>query len=199
MEVKEPAPAYDKRKYSIEEYLDMEKDADEKHEYFDGKIYVRQSSNVQHNIITANMLAFLYAGRKTSQCRVFDCNQRIHIPQNGFFTYSDISIICGEIITWKNDDWNILNPSVIIEVLSPSTQNYDLGEKFRLYRDIPTLKEYILVDSENILIEVYRVNERGHWELEEYKKIEDILFIKTIQQSVSLIEIYEDTDFLKTK
>ena len=81
MEIKEPAPAYDKRKYSIEEYLEMEKVADEKHEYLNGKIYVRPGSNVQHNITTVNILSLLYPERKTSQYRIFNCNQRVYIPQ----------------------------------------------------------------------------------------------------------------------
>ena len=83
--------------------------------------------------------------------------------------------------------------------MSNSTKNYDRGEKFKLYRDIPSLKEYILVESENIGIEIYRINEREHWELEELKKMEDTLLIKTIQQSIPMTEIYEDAEFLKAK
>ena len=117
----------------------------------------------------------------------------MYIPQNSLFTYPDISIICGEIITLDNDDWNVLNPTVIIEVLSPATKNYDRGGKFKLYRDITTLKEYVLVDSETISIEVFRINDGGHWELEEYRKIDDSLLIKSIQVSIKVIEIYEGT------
>ncbi len=84
-----------------------------------------------------------------------------------------------------------LIPSVIIEVLSPSTKNYDRGEKFKLYRDIPTLKEYILADSESIHIEVFRLNESKHWELEEYNSIEDIIHIKLIDEKILISEIYE--------
>ena len=107
------------------------------------------------------------------------------------FTYPDISIICGEIITLNNDDYNVLNPTVIIEVLSRSTKNYDRGEKFKLYRDISTLKEYILVDSQSIHIEVFRLNENGHWELQEYNLLSDIVIIKAIDETVSLSEIYD--------
>ena len=97
-------------------------------------------------------------------------------PQT-LFTYPDISIICGEIITLNDDDYNVLNPTVIIEVLSKSTRNSDRREKFKLYRDIKTFKEYIVVDSASIHMEVFTVNESGHWELEE---------------SILLSEIYED-------
>ena len=103
----------------------------------------------------------------------------------------DISIICGEILTLNNDDYNVLNPTVIIEVLSKSTKNYDRGGKFILYRDIPTLQEYIMIDSERILAEVFRLNEKGHWELEEYKTLADNLMIKAINETIALTEIYD--------
>jgi Uma2 family endonuclease len=93
----------------------------------------------------------------------------------------------------KNDNWNILNPAVIIEVLSPATKDYDRGGKFKLYRDITTLKEYILIDSEAISIEAFRINDSGHWELEEYKKMESSLLVKTVDVSIPVIEIYEGT------
>ena len=102
-------------------------------------------------------------------------------------------MICGEIITLDNDNWNILNPTVIIEILSPGTKDYDRGGKFKLYRDIATLKEFILIDSETISIEAFRINDGGHWELEEYKKIDNSLLIKSIQLSIPVTEIYEGT------
>ncbi|MFT4017842.1 MAG: Uma2 family endonuclease [Agriterribacter sp.] len=115
----------------------------------------------------------------------------IHIEANTLFTYPDISIICGEPETHNDDDWNILNLAVIIEILSPSTKNYDRGEKFKLYRDIPTLKEYILVDSESVHIEIFRLNAVGHWELEEYKSTEKIIYIKTVDEHIPVADIYE--------
>ena len=107
------------------------------------------------------------------------------------FTYPDISIICGEIITLNNDEYNVLNPSAIIEVLSKSTKNYDRGEKFKLYREIPALQEYILADSESIHIEVFRLNKNKHWELEEYNSLEDRIHIKVIDEKILISEIYE--------
>lgn len=95
------------------------------------------------------------------------------------------------ILKFRVIDYNVLNPSLIIEVLSKSTKNYDRGEKFKLYRDILTLKEYILVDSETIHIEVFRLNESNRWELEEYNSVENFLFIKAIDEKIVLSEIYE--------
>ena len=197
-ELREPAVAYGKYKYSIEEYLQMEEASDEKHEYYQGEIFAMAGAKVPHNIISVNLIKLLGQKLKGKSCEPFNSDQRIYIPQNSLFTYPDISIICGEIVTLNNDDWNIINPVVIIEVLSKATKNYDRGDKFKLYRDIATLKEYILIDSETISIEAFRINDGGHWELEEYKKADNILLIKCIQVSIPVTEIYERTDLIVT-
>ena len=192
MEVKEPAVAYGKNKYTIAEYLEMEEAATEKHEYYQGEIFAMSGSKVPHNIIAGNTFGSLIYKLKGKSCRPFNSNQRIHIEKNTLFTYPDISIICGEIITLNNDDCNVVNPTVIIEVLFPSTKDYDRGEKFKLYRDITTLKEYILIDSASINIEAFYINEHGNWELKEYKGIDETLYLQSIQISLELKEIYED-------
>jgi Uma2 family endonuclease len=191
MEIREPAVAYGKEKFSIDEYLRMENTEVVKHEYYQGEIFAMSGAKVPHNTIVVNLLIKLGQKLKGKKCKPFNSDQRIHIPSNTLFTYSDISIICGEIITLNNDEYNVLNPTVIIEVLSSSTKNYDRGEKFKLYRDIATLKEYILVDSESIHIETFRLNENDHWELEEYNSAEDILIIKAIEENITLSEIYD--------
>lgn len=191
MEVKEPAVAYGKQKFSIEEYLEMENTSIEKHEYYKGEIFAMSGAKVPHNTIAGNLYAALHIKLRGKKCKPYNSDQRIHIASNTLFTYLDISIICGELITLNNDDYNVLNPTVIIEILSASTKNYDRGEKFKLYRDIPTLKEYILVDSESIHIEVFRLNENNHWELEEYNSIDDELYIKAIDEKVFIAEIYD--------
>lgn len=191
MEVREPAIAYGKEKVSIEEYLKMENTGVIKHEYYQGEIFAMSGAKVPHNIIAGNLFVALANKLKGKKCKPFNSDQRIHILSNTLFTYPDISIICGEVITLNNDDYNVLNPTVIIEVLSTSTENYDRGKKFKLYRDIDTLKEYILVDSKNIHLEVFRLNEKENWELEEYKTLGDNVIIKALDETIALTEIYE--------
>ncbi len=188
--IREPIIAYGKREFTIEEYIDYESASQQKHEYYRGEIFAMSGSKVPHNTLAVNMMVLLGQKLKGKSCRIY-------IPENSLFTYPDISVVCGEIITKDDDDWNILDPSVIFEILSPATRSYDKGEKFTLYRDIPTLKEYILVDSEKIHVEAFRINDNNHWELEEYKEIEETLLIKTTQLSISLIEIYEGTKLSK--
>jgi len=195
MEVEEPALAYSKRKYTIEEYLAFEKNSEDKHEYFKGEIFAMSGPKVSHNIIAGNLFSEIKQKLKGKPCRPFNSDQRIHIPLNSLFTYPDISIVCGEIKTLNDDNWNITNPAVVIEVLSSATRNYDLGGKFSLYREIPTLREYILIDSESIKILAFRVNKTGHWELEEYNNPIDILPIESIEVSIPLTDIYEGVKF----
>lgn len=193
MDIKEPIPAYSKDRYTIEEYLEMENVATEKHEYYKGEIFAMSGAKLHHNIIATNILAKLHHKLEGKPCRPFGSDMRIHIPKNTLFTYPDISVMCGEIESRDNDDMNFINPTVIIEVLSPSTKNYDRGEKFRLYRDIPSLKEYILVDSESISVEAFHINSSGHWELSEYRDISYSLNIRAIDVVLSLSEIYAGT------
>ena len=191
MEIKEPAIAYSKEKISIEAYLEMENASIEKHEYYKGEVFAMSGTKMPHNKIASNLLITLGLKLKGTKCQPYGSDVRVHIESNTLFTYPDISIICGDVVTLKNDDYNVLNPTVIIEILSASTKNYDRGEKFKLYRDIATLKEYVLVDSESIHIEVFRLNENNHWELEEYNNVSDLLLFKAINENVLIAEIYE--------
>jgi Uma2 family endonuclease len=195
MELREPAVAYGKN-VSIEDYLEMENSSLEKHEYYKGEIFAMSGAKVPHNFITRNLLVTLGHKLKGKPCQPFGSDLRIHVEANTLFTYPDISIICGDISTLNNDDMNVLNPSILIEVLSHSTKNYDRGGKFKLYRDLPTLKEYILVDSGSVNIEVFRLNTNKRWELEEYNKNSKTFLIQTINTSLSLVEIYEGTELL---
>ncbi len=191
MEVKEPALAYAKGKYTIEEYLQMENAASEKHEYYQGEIFAMSGAKIEHNKVTSNLHYALRSKLKGKPCQPFGSDQRIHIEKNTLFTYPDISVVCGDLLTLNDDEYNVLNPSIIFEVASPSTRDYDRGEKFKLYRDIPTLKEYILVNPEAVHIEAFFINDNGNWELVEYKTINLVLFLPTIQISIPLQDIYE--------
>lgn len=193
LEIREPIVAYGKKNFTIEEYLEMERASIEKHEYYQGEIFAMSGAGIPHNIIFSNVFREVAYALKGKSCQPFGSDMRTYIPENTLFTYPDISIYCGDINDYNED--TLMQPSVIIEILSPSTKNYDRGEKFKLYRDIPTLKEYILIDSESIAIEVFRLNEHDHWELEEYKKPGDILSIRTVQLSLPLGEIYERVKF----
>ena len=191
MEIKEPAHAHNKKFYSIAEYLQMENEALEKHEYYKGEIFAMSGAGNRHNIIAINIIVSLANSLKGKSCQPFGSDMRIHIPQNTLFTYPDISIICGDIINADEDENSTTNPTVIIEILSPSTRNYDRGVKFMLYRAIPTLKEYLLVEAESIHVEQFAINRDGLWQLKEFSSQDDQLTLESINVDLILKDIYD--------
>jgi Uma2 family endonuclease len=196
-EVREPAIAYGKQKLSIEEYLQFEKKSVEKHEYYQGEVFAMSGANNTHNWIFTNLFGILISKLKGSSCRPYGSDMRMHIPENTLFTYPDISIYCGEPTPTDFDQDTVIKPTVIFEILSPSTKQYDRGEKFRLYRDIPNLKQYILVDTESINVEDFRINEKGFWELHEYRLPNDQVLLPSLRITISIQEIYEGTKLIK--
>jgi len=197
-EVKEPAVDYSKRRYTIEEYLEMERVSDVKHEYYQGEIFAMAGAGPRHNFIFTNVIGELYSRLKNSPCRPFGSDMRMHIPENTLFTYPDISIYCGNLTTIEKDEDTLIQPTIIIEILSKSTRDYDRGTKFNLYRDIPTLKEYMLIDTEKTGIEVFRINAHNQWELQEYKTLEETVQIPTVGVALSVKDIYLNTSLGKT-
>lgn len=193
MEVRDPIVVYNKSKLTEEEYLLFEKASRDKHEFFKGEVFAMAGAGARHNVIFSNLFGELAYRLKGKPCKPYGSDLRIHIPENSLYTYPDISIICGEIIPSKMDADTAIQPTVLIEILSPSTRNYDEGIKFRLYREIPTLKEFITIDTESIRIESYRINGQGNWELKDYRSIDETLSVPTVSVSLALKEIYEGT------
>ena len=193
--VNEPAVAYQKRRYTIEEYLEMEKASTVKHEYFQGEVFAMSGATFNHNLIFSNLFGPLFFKLKGSKCIPFGSDMRMNIPENTLFTYPDISIYCNEIKHLSEDESTILQPTVIIEILSPSTKNYDKGKKFNLYKDIPSLKEYIMIDSESMSVEAYYINEEQNWVLNKHEEISDTLNLISMGFGVALTDIYNHVSF----
>ncbi|MET4083996.1 Uma2 family endonuclease [Pedobacter sp. UYP30] len=195
--IEEPATAYQKRHFSPEEYLEIERNAIEKHEYFEGEIFAMSGAERPHNRIFSNLFGRLFNKLDGSSCLPYGSDMRLHIPENTLYTYPDISIYCQEPQESELDDASFILPTVIIEILSPSTKNHDRGDKFKLYRAIPSLKEYIMVDSESISVEAFYLNEKGNWELNEHNSLDDLLNFRSLAISLPLLEIYAGLSFEK--
>ena len=154
---------------SQEEYLTTERLALEKHEYFNGKVTKRSSVNKFHHWVFNNLFLSIVNHLKGKKYTPYGSDLRIHVYKNSVYTYPDISIVCDK-EEFLDDTFDTLtNPTIIIEILSASTKEYDRGSKFKLYREMPSLKEYILVDSESMNIESYTKNDNQTWTLNEYK------------------------------
>ena len=189
-EVKEPAPKYNF--VSEEAYLAMERASETKHEYFKGEVFAMSGASWEHNIIAKNISTIILPFLKGKPCDMFGSDLRIHIPENTLYTYPDFSIICGKPETTDAEKDTITKPSVIIEILSKSTKDYDRGSKFMLYRSIKTLKEYITIDSLSVSIEIYTRQEDNKWILSEFKQLSDSFVISAIGLTLLLKDVYED-------
>ena len=192
-ELNEPVPVY--KNMSAAAYLSAERDAFEKHEYYQGEVFAMSGASIKHNVIFSHVFTELGWKLKGKNCMPFGSDLRIHIPKNTLYTYPDISIICGETECTDGLFDTAVNPSVIIELLSKTTRSYDKGEKFSLYRDIDSLQEYILIDTERIHVEKHIRNHDNSWQLTEFKSLEDTFLINTVDLSIALKDIYEGLSF----
>jgi Uma2 family endonuclease len=193
-EIQEPALKYNY--VSPEEYLAAERTAKEKHELHEGHIVTMTGASLEHNDIVSNLIGSINPFLKGKSCRVYPSDVRTYIPTAESFTYPDVSIVCGK-PNLLDDEYKdtLLNPSVIIEVLSPSTQQYDKGSKFFYYKQIATLKEYILIDSVTCYVHTACKQADGSWKFEETTDIHSSLQIQSINHSISLAEIYDRVEF----
>lgn len=174
-----------------EEYLAMEREATDRHEYYKGEVFLMSGASFKHNVIEDNIRVLIGSHLKGKNCRSFGSNLRVHIPSNTLYTYPDVLIVCDE-PKFADDVFDtLLNPSVLIEILSPSTANYDRGTKWDLYREIESLKEYILLDSTAVHLVHYTKNSDGTWTLSELKSKEQSFTMPTIGLQLSMADVYE--------
>jgi phenylacetic acid degradation protein len=195
--VEEPAAPYGRKKLTKEEYLEKEATSNLKHEYYKGDLFFMSGAKMDHNVITSNVMGFLANKLKRSGCQIFSSDVRVYVESEEFFTYPDLTIVCGKPITLGDDELNLMNPVIIIEVLSKSTADYDRNEKFGLYRGLPTLEEYLLIDSRSVLLEHYFKEKNNGWVSKKYKGLSDKLTIGTGNIKLPLEEIYANTRFPK--
>jgi Uma2 family endonuclease len=149
--------------YTQQEYLEMERAAEYKSEYYRGEIFAMSGARFNHNRIKENLSLEVGVFLTGKGCQSLSSDMRVHIPENTLYTYPDLLIVCGKPEFLDDHTDTLLNPSVIIEVLSPSTGSYDQGKKFYLYQSLKSLKEYILIDSQEVGAQVYRKSDDGVW------------------------------------
>ncbi|MCF2503188.1 Uma2 family endonuclease [Dyadobacter sp. CY107] len=183
--------------YSEKEYLELEREAEYKSEYYRGEIFAMAGAGSNHNRITENLSVEIGGYLKDKSCQSFSSDMRLHIPENGLYAYPDFLVACGRLEFTDQDKEILVNPTIIIEVLSRTTSAYDRGDKFHLYRSIPTLLEYILIDSQSINVEIFRKNDNGSWILEsETENIDDHITISACNFQLKLRDIYARTSGL---
>ncbi|MEZ4527394.1 MAG: Uma2 family endonuclease [Desulfobacterales bacterium] len=175
-----------------EEYLAMERESEIRHEYYDGEIFAMAGASRKHNLITANVIRELGNQLRNTGCRVYPSDMRVKIEATGLYTYPDVLIVCGEEIFADEKEDMLLNPAIIIEVLSDSTESYDRGRKFENYRMLNSLKEYILISQNRKKMERFFRNERGYWELDESDEENPQLHLQAAGCELRIADVYEN-------
>jgi Uma2 family endonuclease len=183
------------QRYSPEEYLEMEVRSEDRHEYRDGEIVLMTGATPNHNRIARNLCTSMTMGLKGQSSEVFVADQRLWIPQVRLHTYPDVMVIEGALELQPGRKDTIMNPSLVIEVLSKSTQSYDRSDKFAAYRTIPGFREYLLVDQYSQHIEHYVKISAKKWDFQEYDEMDIAVSLRSIALEVAIADIYDKVDF----
>ncbi len=178
-----------------EQYLEIERAAEHKSEYFSGEMFAMAGTTLAHAIINFNVAFALRMRLSGSDCSVVLNDLRLRVPKTGLYTYPDILVICGEPQLVDDRKDMVSNPTVIVEILSPSTQNYDRGDKFAHYRTMPSLRDYLLVAQDRMHAEHYVLQPDGGWLLHEMSDGEAILSLNSIGVQFKLAEAYARVQF----
>lgn len=177
--------------YSLDEYRELEETAEFRNEYRDGEIVQMTGGSINHSQIIGNIYAFLKSALRGKNARPFMSDLRLWIPRYRRGTYPDVMVVEGELVCTEGRKDEILNPVLIVEVLSKSTKNFDREDKFRFYRSIPEFREYVLVSQYEFLVAQYIKNESNEWLFREYEGESAIVSFDSVEVQMSVSDIYE--------
>jgi Uma2 family endonuclease len=176
---------------TAEDYLALERASETKSEYLDGEMVAMTGASFEHNLMVANLIGELRQQLKQRPCRVCPSDMRVHIPATGLYTYPDVLVVCGE-PRFEDDHFDtLLNPTLIVEVLSPSSESYDRGKKFEHYRTIDSLAEYLLVSQNKFLVEQFVRQEAGAWLFTATAGRDGRVQLPSIGCTLALSEVYD--------
>ena len=178
-----------------EEYLAFEREAEVKHEYYAGEIFAFAGASRQHNLIVANVIRELGNEVKGRPCEVYPSDMRVRVSPTGLYTYPDVTVVCGEARFDDEHSDTLLNPTVIVEVLSPSTAGYDRGEKFEHYRKLESLQAYLVIAQDRVHVEHHMRQPDNQWLLSETDSVDDGIELPSIACRLLVADIYEKVEF----
>lgn len=175
---------------SPEEYLAIERQAEYKSEYVDGVMYAMAGGSERHNLIAGNLVTELNIQLRKVACKVYPSDLKVRVPNSKRFFYPDVSVVCGEVRFADDEKDVVLNPILVVEVLSDSTAAFDRGKKFQSYQQIETLQEYLLVSQDEHVVEHYLRQENGHWLYTKVSGLEELIVLPTLKSQLALSDIY---------
>lgn len=184
-----------KPSYTPEEYLELERATEQKNEYLDGQIYAMGGASARHVLIVVNAGSELRTLLRDRHRTVYTTDLRVRVSHEGMYTYPDVIVVCGEPKFIDDTFDTLINPVLIIEVLSPTTKNYDRGEKFEQYRKIFELQEYLLIAQDRPQIGHYVRQADGTWVFSEVIGVDSIINLPSLNCSLSLAEVYAKVNF----
>jgi Uma2 family endonuclease len=181
-----------------EQYLEFERAADFRHEYYEGVVYAMSGGSSSHSILIASVTAALYVALRKRPCTVTTADMRLRVTPNGLYTYPDVMVHCGapQLADGRKD--TLLNPTVIIEVLSPSTEAYDRGFKFHQYKLVESLQEYALVSQTEPRVEIFRRQPHGTWLIQDSLGVQAKCPFQSLDCEIDLADLYEKVIFEPT-
>lgn len=179
------------RRYTKDDYFTIEEMSEIRHEYFQGEIFAMAGASAAHNEISANVLARLRLAMRRHGCRAYGSDLRIQTP-SGLYTYPDVSVVCGTLLFVADRDDTVTNPTLLVEVSSEATREYDRGDKFALYKSIPTLREYLLIEQASVRVEQWAKGERGRWLASTHSQLGSRMQLTSLPLALKLSEIYRD-------
>ncbi|NJL28141.1 MAG: Uma2 family endonuclease [Thermoanaerobaculia bacterium] len=177
-------------RWTAEEYLVYERQAEAKSEFLDGELFAMAGASREHNIISLNVAVALHPQLVARGCEEYMSDMRVHIPATGLYTYPDVTAACGEPRFSDEQRDTLVNPTLIIEVLSPSTADYDRGRKFAHYRSLPSLQVYLLIASDEIRVERFVRQPSGEWLLTEFTDLDATVDLPGLEAQLPLTAIY---------
>lgn len=178
-----------------EEYLAYERRKEDKNEYYDGEIFAMTGASRRHNLISLNIGAELRSQLRGRECETYVSDMRVRIPAANIYTYPDVVVACDEPRFEDAEVDTLLNPILIVEILSKSTARYDRAGKFSDYRSIPSFAEYLLVSQDEHKVEHHARQPDGRWLLTDFRALEDVVQLDSIKCSLPLREIYDKVSF----
>lgn len=186
-----------KASFTPAEYLAMERQSSEKHDYVFGEIFAMTGASLRHVAIVGNIAGELRNQLRLGPCQVYSMDLRVCVDRNYRYTYPDVVVCCAKAQLLDDMMDTLLNPELIVEVLSESTRNYDRGDKFQQYRGIASFREYLLVDQERVHVERHTKQSNGTWSLSETDAIDDVVQLESVGVTLAVSEIYFKIDFDK--
>lgn len=186
--------------YTLDDYFALEKSTDIRYEYHNGEVVAISGAQPNHNRVAANLVREIGNQLKSSTREVFTSDQRVKVRVGGPYVYPDVSVVCPKAEFERIGGLLALtNPSAIVEVLSPATAEHDRTAKFNQYQTIPTLRDYILVEPDEVLILHYTIRPDGSWQPTEYAGLDDLLPLDSVECRVPLSEVYRNVNFAPSK